>query len=94
VLWGGLHLRGGDISRANQVWNTDITHTKIDDGMVYLAAIIDWHSKAVLSHEISNSMDYSLVMDVLDQALACYGQPIFSILSKAVNIPVIFIRNG
>jgi transposase InsO family protein len=36
--------------------------------MVYLAAIIDWHSKAVLSHRISNIMDSTLVMDVLDEA--------------------------
>jgi putative transposase len=50
-------LRGLDISRANQVWSTDITYIKTKGGMVYLAAIIDWHSKAVLSHRISNIMD-------------------------------------
>ena len=43
--------------------------------MVYLVAIIDWHSKAVLAHKISNTMDCSLVMDVLNQALSRYGQP-------------------
>jgi putative transposase len=43
--------------------------------MVYLAAIIDWHSKAVLSRKISNTMDSALVMDVLDQALSRYGTP-------------------
>jgi len=69
------HLRGLDISRANQVWSTDITYIKIGGGMVYLAAIIDWHSKAVLAHKISNTMDCTLVMDVLDQALARYDQP-------------------
>jgi len=69
------HLRGLDISRANQVWSTDITYIKIGGGMVYLAAVIDWHSKAVLSHKISNTMDCALVMNVLDQALSRYGQP-------------------
>ena len=49
-------LRGLDISHANQVWSTDITYIKIKGGMVYLAAVIDWHSKAVLSHKISNTM--------------------------------------
>ena len=68
-------LRGLDISRANQVWSTDITYIKIGGGMVYLAAVIDWHSKAVLSHKISNTMDCALVMDVLNQALDQYGQP-------------------
>jgi putative transposase len=41
------------INHANQVWSTDITYIKIAGGMVYMAAIIDWHSKAVLSYKIS-----------------------------------------
>jgi thiamine monophosphate synthase len=45
-------LRGLNISHANHVWSTDITYIKIAGGMVYMAAIIDWHSKAVLSHRI------------------------------------------
>lgn len=68
-------LRGLDITRVNQVWSTDITYVKINGGMVYLAAIIDWHSKAVLSHKISNTMDSALVMEVLEQALSYYGTP-------------------
>lgn len=68
-------LRGLEISRANQVWSTDITYIKINGGMVYLAAVIDWHSKAVLSHKISNTMDCALVMNVLDAALSRYGKP-------------------
>ena len=68
-------LRGLDISSANQVWSTDITYIKIKGGMVYLAAVIDWHSKAVLSHKISNTMDCALVMNVLDVALNRYGKP-------------------
>jgi len=68
-------LRGLDIVRANQVWSTDITYIKIKGGMVYLAAVIDWYSKAVLSWKISNTMDTSLVMGVLDEALSLYGKP-------------------
>lgn len=68
-------LRGVDINRANQVWSTDITYIKIKGGMVYLAAIIDWYSKAVLSWRISNTMDTTLVMGVLDEALLKYGKP-------------------
>jgi putative transposase len=71
----GYKLRGLNIIRANQVWSTDITYIKIEGGMVYLAAIIDWYSKAVLSYKISNTMDTALVMDVLDQALSRYGPP-------------------
>ena len=68
-------LRGLDISHANHVWSTDITYIKIAGGMVYMAAIIDWHSKAVLSHRISNTMDVQLVMSVLNDALAKYPHP-------------------
>jgi putative transposase len=63
------------ISRANQVWSTDITYVRVDGGFVYLAAVIDWHSKAILSHKISNTMDSSLVTDVLKEALDNYGIP-------------------
>jgi putative transposase len=55
-------LQGLNISHANHVWSTDITYIKIAGGMVYMAAIIDWHSKAVLSHRISNTMDSQLVL--------------------------------
>lgn len=68
-------LRGLDIVRANQVWSTDITYIKIAGGMVYLAAVIDWYSKAVLSWQISNTMDTQLVMSVLNEALLKYGKP-------------------
>ena len=68
-------LRGLDITHVNQVWSTDITYIKTNDGMVYLAAIIDWYSKTVLSYKISNTMDSSLVMTVLNQALTRYPAP-------------------
>ena len=68
-------LRGLDIVRANQVWSTDITYIKIKGGMAYMAAIIDWYSKAILSWKISNTMDTDLVMGVLNEALSKYGKP-------------------
>ena len=68
-------LKGLDINRANQVWSTDITYIKINGGIVYMAAVIDWYSKAVLSWEISNCMDTDLVMGVLNKALSTYGKP-------------------
>ena len=48
-------LKGVDIDKPNKVWSTDITYIKINGGMVYLAAIIDWYSKAVLSWRVSNT---------------------------------------
>ena len=68
-------LKGLDITRANQVWSTDITYIRIKGGFVYLAAIIDWYSKSVLSWRVSNTMDTDLVMSVLNEALSLYGKP-------------------
>ena len=68
-------LRDMQITRANQVWSTDITYIKTPKGFVYLAAIIDWYSKAVLSYKISNTMDSELVTDVLNEALRNHEKP-------------------
>ena len=68
-------LRDLVISRVNQVWSTDITYIKTSSGTVYMAAIIDWYSKAVLSFDISNTMDSSLVMRVLNNVLDQFGAP-------------------
>ncbi len=68
-------LRDLDIVCANQVWSTDITYLKMPGGFVYLAAVIDWHSKETLSPEIYNTMDSKLVTDALTEALEKYGAP-------------------
>ena len=63
------------IDRANKVWSTDITYIKLKKGFVYLAAIIDWHSKKILSWKLSNTMDTTLVTTVLKEALILYPKP-------------------
>jgi putative transposase len=68
-------LKGIDIDKPNKVWSTDITYIKINGGTVYLAAVIDWYSKAVLSWKISNTMDTDFVMDVLNEALKNNPKP-------------------
>ena len=68
-------LKGVHIDRPNKVWSADITYVKINGGTVYLAAIIDWHSKAVLGWNISNTMDTDFVMGVLQDALANHPKP-------------------
>ncbi len=59
----------------NKVWSTDITYIKLEKGFVYLAAVIDWHSKKILSWKLSNSMDVKLTTDVLKEALMLYPKP-------------------
>jgi len=68
-------LKGVDIDKPNKVWSADITYVKINGGTVYLAAIIDWYSKAVLSWNISNTIDTDFVMGVLNEALSKYHKP-------------------
>jgi putative transposase len=63
------------IEKTNQVWSTDITYIKLEKGFVYLAAIIDWRSKKILSWKLSNTMDISLTTGVLKEALALYPKP-------------------
>jgi len=59
----------------NEVWSGDITYIRINGGFMYLAAVVDWHSKAVLAYKISNSMDATLATDVLQEALQKYPKP-------------------
>jgi putative transposase len=68
-------LRDMTIDRANQVWAADITYIPMARGFLYLVAIIDWASRAVLAWRLSNSMDVSFCLDALDEALARFGKP-------------------
>lgn len=63
------------VPTANEVWSGDITYIRTNGGFMYLAAVIDWHTKAILSYKISNSMDATLATDVLKDALAKYPKP-------------------
>ena len=68
-------LRGLAITRPNQVWAMDISYIPMAHGFVYLAAVIDWFSRRVLSWKLSNTMDVSFCLEALDEALAQYGKP-------------------
>ena len=68
-------LRGMTIERPNQVWAADITYIPIGRGFLYLVAVIDWASRAVLSWRLSNTMDASFCVAALEEALARYGKP-------------------
>jgi putative transposase len=59
----------------NEVWSGDITYIRTNGGFMYLAAVIDWHTKAVLAYKLSNSMDATLATDVLQEALSKYPKP-------------------
>ncbi len=68
-------LRDIEINRSNQVWCTDITYLPMARGFAYLVAIMDWHSRKVLSWRISNVMDTDFCMEALNEAINRYGAP-------------------
>jgi putative transposase len=68
-------LRDMVIDRVNQVWAADITYIPIGRGFLYLVAIMDWASRAVLAWRLSNSMDVAFCVSALEEALARFGQP-------------------
>ena len=68
-------LRNVEVTRPNQVWSTDITYIRLKRGFVYLTAIIDWHSRYVLSWRISTTLDRRFCIDALNEAITKYGKP-------------------
>ncbi|WP_338841644.1 IS3 family transposase [Acinetobacter lwoffii] len=68
-------LKGLAIQRSNQVWCTDITYIPMAKGFVYLCAVIDWHSRKVLAHRVSISMEVDFCISALNEAIEKYGSP-------------------
>jgi putative transposase len=68
-------LRGLTICRVNHVWATDITYIPMRTGFLYLAAIMDWYSRRVLSWRLSNTLDSSFCIEALQEAFERFGQP-------------------
>ena len=71
-------LRGLSIERRDQVWSTDITYVPLPQGFMYLTAVIDWHSRYVLSWRLSNSPDGRFCLEALEAALAGGKPEIFN----------------
>jgi putative transposase len=70
------YLLGGiDVVRPNQVWAADITYIPLEHGWGYLVAIIDWHSRAILSWRLSNTMTVDFCVEALEEALRQHGRP-------------------
>jgi putative transposase len=67
-------LRNLAIERADQVWCSDITYIPMERGFMYLTVVMDWHSRRVLSWELSNTLDEGFCVDALRRALS-KGKP-------------------
>ena len=66
-------LRGLEVSRPNQVWAMDITYIPMTRGFVYLAAVMDWHSRKVLAWRVSVTMDTDFCVEALEESLGLHA---------------------
>ena len=62
-------LRGVKVERRDQVWSTDITYVPMPSGFMYLAAVIDWYSRYVITWRLSDTLDGSFCLEMLEDAL-------------------------
>ena len=68
-------LRNSVVDRPNQVWAMDITFIPMARGFVYLAAVVDWFSRKVLSWRLSITLETEFCLEAVEEALAHYGKP-------------------
>ena len=68
-------LRNMVVERPNQVWAADITYIPMNRGFMYLVAVMDWHSRKILSWRISNTLDTEFCTEAVEEALSRYGAP-------------------
>ena len=68
-------LRDLIINRPNQVWAADITYIPMSRGFMYLVAVMDWHSRKILSWRVSNTLESEFCIEALEEALLRYGKP-------------------
>ena len=68
-------LRGMRIDQPNQVWATDVCYIPMAKGFMYLVAVMDWHSRRVLSWRVSNTLEPDFCVEALEEAIAKHGAP-------------------
>ena len=68
-------LRGMKVTKPREVYAADITYIPMAKGFLYLVAVIDWHSRKVLAHRLSNTMDAAFCVEAMEDAIVRYGAP-------------------
>ena len=63
-------LRDLTVTHPNHVWGIDITYIRLRTGWLYLVAILDWHSRYVVSWELDQTLEMPFVLEAVDRALA------------------------
>jgi putative transposase len=67
-------LRENEVSKPDEVWAADITYVPMYEGHVYLVAIMDWHTRAVLSWRVSTTMDAGFCLAAYRDAVSVAGR--------------------
>ena len=80
-------LRGVEITRPNQVWAMDITYIPMARGFVYLAVVLDWFSRRVLSWRVSITMEAAFCVEALEDALPAMASRRSSTRIRAASSP-------
>jgi putative transposase len=80
-------LRRMAVTRPNQVWAMDITYIPMARGFVYLAVVLDWFSRRVLSWRLSITMEAAFSIETLEDALACHGKAEIAIPTRVRSSP-------
>lgn len=68
-------LRNVAVTKPNQAWAMDITYIPMAKGFVYLAAVVDWFTRRVLSWRLSITMEAAFCIEAVEEALAKFGKP-------------------
>ena len=68
-------LRGLTVDRPDQAWAMDISYIPMKRGFVYLAAVIDWHTRRVLAWRVSITMAVDFCLEVVEEAIVLHGKP-------------------
>jgi putative transposase len=71
-------LRDRELTRADEVWSSDITYVPMRHGFMYLTAVIDWYSRYVLTWRLSNTLEGRFCLEALDEALTMGRPEIFN----------------
>lgn len=68
-------LRGIKAGYQNHVWGIDLTYVGMHKGFMYLAVIIDWHSRMIVGHAYSNTLHAGFVAECVKEAVRRHGHP-------------------
>ena len=71
-------LRNVTAQYPHPIWGIDITDIRLLHGWMYLVAIIDWHSRFVVSWELDQTLEMPFVLDAVDRAFSTASPAIYN----------------